>query len=69
MLNRCHTKAGARLLKANLLQPPAHLNTIHLRQQALGELLAGDDAAMLCDVRAALSKVPGTVDRYVGGVG
>lgn len=68
MLNRCRTKAGARLLKANLLQPPAHLPTIQLRQQAIAELLAGDQADMLCNVGAALSKVPPGVDRYVGCV-
>lgn len=62
LLDRCRTRAGSRLLKANLLQPPAHLPTIQLRQAAVAELLASGQGK-LAAVQSALGAMPPALDK------
>lgn len=45
LLNRTRTAAGARLLRASLLQPLITSEAIELRYDAVGELLEGRDMA------------------------
>lgn len=42
-INHTNTPMGARLLRSNVLQPPADLNTIYARQGAVVEILDNED--------------------------
>lgn len=62
LLDHTRTAAGAHLLKSTLLQPPADLATIALRQQAVQKLL--EDGEMAESLRAVLDKLPRDLDKY-----
>lgn len=61
LLNRTKTKAGARLLRANLLQPLRDIATLNLRLDAVQELLGRDELAG--NVAACLGQLPPDLDR------
>lgn len=52
VLNQCKTAAGARVLRANLIQPSTDADTINTRLDAVAELLERDEA--LVDVGKVL---------------
>ena len=60
-LNHTKTSGGARLLRANLLQPLTSLATIRLRQEAVQELVGNDNLAF--SVTQALAVLPKDLDR------
>lgn len=62
-LNQTKTVGGARLLRANLLQPLTSLETLRMRQDAVQELVGNDDLAFT--VGQGLSQMPKDLDRWV----
>lgn len=60
-LNYTKTVGGARLLRANLLQPLTSLDTLHMRQDAVQELVNNGDLAFT--VGQGLSQMPKDLDR------
>ena len=52
---------GARLLRANLLQPLTSLDSLRMRQDAVQELVSNDDLAFA--IRQGLSQMPKDLDR------
>lgn len=61
-LNHTKTRGGARLLRANLLQPLTSLDTVRMRQDAIQELVSNDDLAFT--LGQGLSQMPKDLDRY-----
>ena len=60
-MNRTKTKCGAKLLRANLLQPLTDLATISLRQDAVQELCANTELGS--DLKEMLKQLPPDLDR------
>jgi len=60
-LNYTKTVGGARLLRANLLQPLTSLDTLRMRQDAVQELVSNDDLAFT--IGQGLSQMPKDLDR------
>ena len=63
-LNLTKTTCGARLLRANILQPLTHTSTLNTRYDAVEELRAKDD--MLLNAVNCLSALPRDLDRVCG---
>ncbi|DBA95622.1 TPA: hypothetical protein ACH3X3_013469 [Trebouxia sp. C0006] len=63
-LNYTKTVGGARLLRANLLQPLTSLDTLRMRQDAVQELVSNGDLAFT--VGQGLSQMPKDLDRVCG---
>eukprot|EP00884_Botryococcus_braunii_P005264 jgi/Botrbrau1/14739/Bobra.0108s0083.2 len=63
-LDHTRTKCGARLLRANILQPLTHVETLQLRYEALAELIGDDN--LNCEVTSLLERLPKHLD-YVCG--
>ncbi len=61
LLNCTKTVGGARLLRANLLQPLTSLDTLQVRQDAVQELVSNDDLAF--SIGQGLSQMPKDLDR------
>jgi hypothetical protein len=61
VLDRTKTKCGARLLRANLLQPLRDIGTLTLRYDCLEELLQDDELAF--NVAACLKQLPKDLDK------
>lgn len=61
MLDRTKTKCGARLLRANLLQPLRDISTLNLRYDCLEELRQDDELAF--NVAACLKQLPKDLDK------
>lgn len=61
LMNRTKTKCGAKLLRANLLQPLTDLPTISLRQDAIQELCGNTELAS--DLKEMLGQLPPDLDR------
>lgn len=61
-LNHTKTRGGARLLRANLLQPLTSLDTVRMRQDAIQELVGNDDLAF--SLGQGLSQIPKDLDRF-----
>jgi DNA mismatch repair protein MSH4 len=55
-LGHTNTKCGAALLRANILQPLTHAETLKLRYEALAELI--EDEAMSFGIASSLRKLP-----------
>ncbi len=60
-LNYTKTVGGARLLRANLLQPLTSLDSLRMRQDAVQELVSSDDLAFL--IEQGLMQMPKDLDR------
>ena len=60
-LNYTKTVGGARLLRANLLQPLTSLDTLRMRQDAVQELVSSDDLAFT--IGQGLMQMPKDLDR------
>jgi DNA mismatch repair ATPase MutS len=60
LLNGTRTKAGAAVLRANLLQPVRSIPTLKLRYDALGELHA--DSELFCTLDGCLGLLPTSLD-------
>ncbi len=60
-LNYTKTVGGARLLRANLLQPLTSLDTLHMRQDAVQELVSNDDLAFT--IGQGLTQMPKDLGR------
>lgn len=60
-LNHSKTLGGARLLRANLLQPLTSLETVRMRQDAVQELISDNDLAFT--LGQGLSQMPKDLDR------
>ena len=60
-LNHTKTRGGARLLRANLLQPLTSLDTVRMRQDAIQELVGNDDLAFT--LGQGLAQMPKDLDR------
>lgn len=60
-MNHTKTSGGARLLRANLLQPLTSLATIRMRQEAVQEFIGNDDLSV--NVTQALSILPKDLDK------
>ena len=65
LLDRTRTRAGARLLRANLLQPLRDAATLNLRLDAIEELLSVPER--LADIGTCLARLPKDLDRRAGG--
>ncbi len=63
LLNSTRTRAGAQLLRANLLQPLRDIATITLRYDCVAELIASDK--LLTTLTACLSQLPRDLDKCV----
>ena len=61
-LNHSKTLGGARLLRANLLQPLTSLGTVRIRQDAVQELISDNDLAFT--LGQGLSQMPKDLDRH-----
>ncbi len=61
LLDRTKTRAGVRLLRANLLQPLRDIATLNLRFDCIEELLAKEDLAG--SIGSCLSQLPQDLDR------
>ena len=61
MLDRTKTKCGARLLRANLLQPLRDIATLALRYDCVEELMQDDELAF--NVSACLAQLPKDLDK------
>ena len=61
LLDKTKTRAGARLLRANLLQPLRDIGTLNLRYDCIEELLAQDE--LLGNIGACLAQLPHDLDR------
>ena len=62
-LNHTKTVGGARLLRANLLQPLTCLATLRMRQDAVQDLVGNDDLAFT--VGQGLNQMPKDLDRCI----
>lgn len=63
MMNRTHTKGGARLLRSNLSQPPMDVSVIRGRHEAVNEMVEDEQGFM--QILTALQNVPDDAERYV----
>ena len=63
MMNKTHTKGGARLLRSNLCQPPMDVSIIRGRQEAVNEMV--EDEQGFVQILTALQDVPEDAERYV----
>ena len=61
VLDCTKTKCGARLLRANLLQPLRDIGTLNLRYDCLEELLQDDELAF--NVATCLKQLPKDLDK------
>eukprot|EP00889_Picochlorum_renovo_P007768 jgi/Picre1/34798/NNA_002264.t1 len=61
MMNRTHTKGGARLLRSNLCQPPMDVSIIRGRQEAVSEMVEEEQGFV--QVLTALQNVPDDAER------
>ncbi len=61
MLDKTKTKCGARLLRANLLQPLRDTATLNLRYDCIEELQ--QDNEMAFNVSSCLSQLPKDLDK------
>ncbi len=55
-LDHTKTKCGARLLRANILQPLTHVETLNLRYEALAELV--EDENLSFEITSLLERLP-----------
>ncbi len=62
-LNHTKSLGGARLLRANLLQPLTSLDTLRMRQDAVQELVGNDDLAFT--LGQGLNQMPKDLDRCI----
>lgn len=65
-LNGTRTRAGAQLLRANLLQPLRDIPTLEARYDALDELMGDEGLAATIDI--CLSNLPKNLDGVCGGL-
>ena len=66
LMNRTKTKCGAKLLRANLLQPLTDLATISLRQDAIQEMCGNTELGS--DLKEMLGQLPPDLDRWATSI-